>query len=393
MPWTALVTGGAGFIGSHLVDALVARGHRVRVLDSLLDQAHPRGPPAWLNRDAELVIADLRDRAALDRALDGVEIVFHQGGIVGNGQSMYDVRRYIDINSVGTATLIEALLARRDRIRRFIAASSMVVYGDGAYVCPEHGRVPRVARPEHRLRASRWEPICPSCGAEVDPVPTPEEHTLAPTSTYGISKRDQEELSLVHGRAHRLPTLALRYLNVYGSRQALSNPYTGVAAIIATRLLNGRAPTIFEDGRQRRDFCHVSDVVEANLAAAVAPEDALYQAYNIGTGRSITVLELARALAGGLGREEVPLVPCGEFREGDIRHCFADVSRAKRLLRWEAKVGLEQGLSELATWATSERPEDLTERANSELRAQGLIRPAGTAGTLATARAANDNGQ
>jgi dTDP-L-rhamnose 4-epimerase len=378
MPWTALVTGGAGFIGSHLVDMLVAGGHRVRVLDSLLDQAHPGGPPPWLHRDAELVIGDLRDRATTDRALDGVEIVFHQAGIVGNGQSMHDIRRYIDINSLGTATLIEALLARREQIRRFIVASSMVVYGDGAYNCPHHGRVSRVARPEHRLRASRWEPICTSCGTEVDPAPTPEDHPLAPTSTYGISKRDQEELSLVHGRAHGLPTIALRYLNVYGSRQALSNPYTGVAAIIATRLLNGRPPTIFEDGRQRRDFCHVSDIVQANLAAAVAPDEALYQAYNVGTGRSLTVLELARTLARGLGREEVPIAPCGEFREGDIRHCFADVSRAKRLLRWEAKVSVEEGLAELVSWAAGERPEDRTERANAELRAKGLIRRTGT---------------
>src|ERR687888_565292 len=162
MASTALVTGGAGFIGSHLVDALVAKGYRVRVLDNLLEQAHPRGSPPWLNPHAELVIGDLRDHGAVDRALAGVEIVFHQGGIVGNGQSMFDIRRYVDINSVGTATLIEALLSRADRIRRFIVASSMVVYGDGAYLCPEHGHVPRVVRPEHRLRACRWEPIRPS---------------------------------------------------------------------------------------------------------------------------------------------------------------------------------------------------------------------------------------
>ena len=378
MASTALVTGGAGFIGSHLVDALVAKGYRVRVLDNLLEQAHPRGAPPWLNPHAEFVIGDLRDHGAVDRALAGVEIVFHQGGIVGNGQSMFDIRRYMDINSVGTATLIEALLSRADRIRRFIVASSMVVYGDGAYLCPEHGQVSRVVRPEHRLRSSRWEPLCTSCGAEVAPVPTREDHTLAPTSTYGISKRDQEELSLVQGRAHGLPTIALRYLNVYGSRQALSNPYTGVAAIIAARLLNGRAPTIFEDGRQRRDFCHVSDVVEANLAAAVAPDNALYESYNIGTGQSIEVLELARMLARRLGREEVPIAPCGEFRDGDIRHCFADVSKAKRLLGWRAKVSVEQGLSELAGWAAGERPEDRTEWANAELRAKGLIRGTGT---------------
>lgn len=368
--------GGAGFIGSHLVDALVARGHRTRILDNLLEQAHPNGAPPWLNREAELIEGDLRDRAVVDRALEGIEVVFHQAGIVGNGQSMFEIRSYVDINSVGTANLIEAMLARRDQIRRVVVASSMVVYGDGAYLCPEHGRVQRVERPLARLLAANWEPVCAWCGAEVRAMPTPEDHTLAPTSTYGISKRDQEELSLVHGRANGLPTIALRYLNVYGSRQALSNPYTGVAAIIATRLLHRKPPVLFEDAQQRRDFCHVSDVVQANLAAAAAPEEALYRAYNVGTGRSVTILELSRMLAHELAREDIPLSASGEFREGDIRHCFADVSLAKRLLDWEAQIPLEKGISELASWASGQRPVDRTEEANAELRAKGLIRRA-----------------
>jgi dTDP-L-rhamnose 4-epimerase len=374
--FSALVIGGAGFIGSHLVDALVTKGHRTRILDNLLEQAHPRGPPDWLNSEAEFVEGDLRDRATVERALEGIDVIFHQGGIVGNGQSMFDIRRYIDINSVGTANLIEALLARKDQIRRVVVASSMVVYGDGAYLCPHHGRLSRVSRPLARLVAAKWEPVCLACGAEVAPLPTPEDHTLAPTSTYGISKRDQEELSLVHGRANGLPTIALRYLNVYGSRQALSNPYTGVAAIIATRLLHRKPPTLFEDGQQRRDFCHVSDVVEANLAAATAPEEALYKAYNIGTGHSVTVLELSQMLAVELAREDIPLSTSCEFREGDIRHCFADVSMAKRLLNWEARVTLRDGIAELARWASAQNPIDYTDEANSELRARGLIRRA-----------------
>jgi dTDP-L-rhamnose 4-epimerase len=374
--FNALVTGGAGFVGSHLVDALVSQGHRVRILDSLLKQAHPTGAPPWLNSEAEFIEGDLRDRDAVDRALEGIEVVFHQGGIVGNGQSMTDIRSYVDLNCVGTANLIEAMLAKKQTIRRVVVASSMVVYGDGAYLCPEHGRLRSVERPRARLVAARWEPICPECGTEVVPLPTPEEHTLCPTSTYGISKRDQEELSLVHARANGLPTIALRYLNVYGSRQALSNPYTGVAAIIATRLLHQKPPTLFEDAQQRRDFCHVSDVVAANLAAVEAPEDAWYRAYNIGTGQSVTVLQLARMLARELGREDVPLSPLGEFREGDIRHCFANVSLAKRLLNWEARVPLEEGISELASWAKGQHPSDLTEHANAELRRKGLIRRA-----------------
>jgi dTDP-L-rhamnose 4-epimerase len=367
-----LVTGGAGFIGSHLVDALLRRGDTVRVLDSLLPQAHPTGAARFLSPDAELIVGDLRDRATVDRALDGVTGVWHQGGIVGNGQSMYDIRRYVDLNALGTATLLEAMLARRAQFRRLVIASSMVVYGDGAYLCPTDGQVARVQRPLERLRRAEWEPLCGRCGREVQPTATPEDHPLHPTSTYGITKRDQEELALVLGQAYGLPTIALRYLNVYGSRQSLSNPYTGVAAIIATRLLNGRPPIIFEDGQQRRDFVHAGDVVRANLAAAEAPAPALYQAYNVGTGRSVTVLELARLIAGGLGTSP-DIVPSGEFRAGDIRHCFGDVSRAKALLGWEAERRLEDGIVELLDWAAGEKPHDWTERANAELRAMRLI--------------------
>jgi dTDP-L-rhamnose 4-epimerase len=231
----------------------------------------------------------------------------------------------------------------------------------------------RAERPEGRLAAREWEPICPSCGVEVSPVPTSEDHPLRPTSTYGISKRDQEELSLVIGRAYRLPTIALRYLNTYGSRQALSNPYTGVCAIMVTRLMNGKPPTIFEDGGQLRDLTHVSDVVRANLAAEAATEEALYLPHNVGTGRSVRVADIARALARSLSVDIEPEVT-GEFREGDIRHCFADVSRARRLLGWEARVTFEAGVDELASWATGEQPVDRTEAANAELREMRILR-------------------
>jgi dTDP-L-rhamnose 4-epimerase len=367
-----LVTGGAGFIGSHLVDSLLARGDEVRVLDNLLPQAHQTGEARFLSKEAELIVGDLRDRNAVDRALEGVATVFHVGGMVGNGQSMVQIRDYIDANSVGTATLLEAMLARRGQFRRLVVSSSMVVYGDGAYVCPAHGSV-RAERPEARLVARKWEPICPRCGDEVSPVATPEDHPLRPVSTYGISKRDQEELSLVIGRAYGLPTIALRYLNTYGSRQALSNPYTGVCAIMATRLLNGKPPTIFEDGGQLRDLTHVSDVVRANHAAEAAPAEALYLPYNVGTGRSVRVADIARALARGLGIVIEPTVT-GEFREGDIRHCFADVSQARRMLGWEARVMFDDGVGELAAWAAGEHPVDRTEAANAELREKRILR-------------------
>jgi dTDP-L-rhamnose 4-epimerase len=368
-----LVVGGAGFIGSHLVDALLARGERVRVLDNLLAQAHPTGTARWLSKEAELVVGDMRDRDVVDRVLDGVAVVFHQAGMVGNGQSMYDVRRYTDVNAVGTATVLEAMLARRAQFRRFVVASSMVVYGDGAYRCEEHGVLDHALRPRERLDARKWEPVCSRCGQEVVPVATHEDHALHPTSTYGISKLAQEQLALVLGRAHGLPTIALRYLNTYGSRQAMQNPYTGVAAIIAARLLNRRAPVIFEDGQQLRDFTHVSDVVRANLAAVDAPESALYLPFNIGTGKSVRIADVARAVATELGVDIAPTLT-GEYREGDIRHCYADVVRARALLGWSARVPFAEGVVELASWARGERPEDLTERAHAELRAKNMIR-------------------
>lgn len=372
-PTHALVTGGAGFIGSHLVDLLLREGIRVRVLDNLLAQAHPTGRARFLDREAELVVGDLRDRATVDGALEGIDTVFHLGGIVGNGQSMVEIRLYTDINVVGTATLLEAMIARRAQFRRLVVASSMVVYGDGAYACPEHG--PLRSAPERtadRLANRLFEPTCSLCGAEVDPIAIREDHPLAPTSTYGICKRDQEELALTIGRAYALPTIALRYLNTYGSRQALSNPYTGVCAIMAMRLLLDKAPTIFEDGLQLRDPTHVSDVARATLAAARATEHALYRPFNVGRGQPTSVRSMAEALASALGRSIAPAVT-GEFRRGDIRHCFGAVDSARELLGWEPRVSFADGAGELAAWAAEERPEDRTDQANTELRKLGLL--------------------
>jgi dTDP-L-rhamnose 4-epimerase len=369
-----LVTGGAGFIGSHLVDALLERGDRVRVLDHLCQEAHPGGPPR-LRSEVEFLHGDLRDERMVDRSLEGVSVVFHLGGMVGNGQSMVELRRYVDVNAVGTATLLERALERRDAIRRLVVASSMVVYGDGAYACDEHGVAPVADRPLERLQQKRWEPPCPRCGADLQPIAIGEDRPLAPNSVYGISKRDQEELCLVVGRAYGLSTVALRYLCTYGSRQALGNPYTGVAAIWATRLLNGKRPIVFEDGRQLRDFVHVSDVVRATIAAADAGPGADFQALNVGSGAACTVTELAAALGRALGIEKEPELE-GRFRVGDIRHCFADISRAKTLLGWSPRVELEDGIRELAEWAQGQRPEDRSDRANAELAERGVIRVA-----------------
>jgi dTDP-L-rhamnose 4-epimerase len=366
-----LVTGGAGFIGSHLVDALLQAGDEVRVLDNLDPLAHAHGAPAHLSLEAELVPGDLRDGGAVDRALAGVDCVFHLGGIVGNGDSMINVRRAVDANSGGTATLLEAALERRDRIRRLVAASSMVVYGEGAYRCAEHDLRSPPPRTAEQLRRRDWEPRCDSCGAELEPVATHETTPLRPASVYAITKRDQEELVLVLGRAYGLETVALRYLNVYGPRQALSNPYTGVAAIFAARLLNGRRPLVFEDGRQIRDLVHVSDVVRATRLAMEAP-NAPGNAINVATGRRVRIADLAARLAGALGVEIAPQI-MGEARAGDIRHCFADLNEARDLLGFEARRSLADGLPELAEWVAAQHVNERGDKAVSELRARGLV--------------------
>jgi len=369
---TVLVTGGAGFIGSHLVDSLLAVGERVRVLDNLDPLAHPSGePPSHLPVEAELVIGDLRDRAVVDRVLEGVDRVFHLGGVVGNGESMVHVRKAVDVNCGGTATLLEAAIERRDTVRRVVVASSMVVYGEGAYRCSEHGPSAPGLRDRGRLARREWELHCPHCGRVLEAVSTAEDTPLRPSSVYGITKRDQEELTLVLGRAYGLEAVALRYLNTYGPRQALGNPYTGVAAIFAARLLAGRRPLVFEDGEQVRDLVHVTDVVRATRAAMDAP-GAPGSAINVASGKPVRVAELARLIAAALGSDLEPEVT-GEARAGDIRHCFADVSRARELLGFSARRALDEGVPELAAWVATQAVQERGDEALADLRARGLV--------------------
>ena len=369
----ALVTGGAGFIGSHLVDALLARGEDVRILDNLDPLAHPTGrPPSHLDSRAELQVGDLRSSADVAASLEGVDRVYHLGGIVGNGESMVNVRKAIDSNPGGTATLLEEVIARREQIRRVVVASSMVVYGEGSYRCVAHGVVSPGVRPVAQLRERRWEPVCPQCGNELEPVPVTEDRPLRPVSVYGISKRDTEELALVLGEAYGFEAVALRYLNVYGPRQALGNPYTGVAAIFSARLLGGKAPRVFEDGKQIRDLVHVSDIVAATIAAMEAP-GAPGHAFNVCTGQRIQIGELAGKLSELLAPDLGPEVT-GEFRAGDIRHCFADPTLARELLGFEASVRIEDGLPELVAWVAEQT--EVTERGDEALeglRRAGLV--------------------
>ena len=367
-----LVTGGAGFIGSHLVDRLLANGDEVRVLDALDPQVHD-GVPDYLSSEAELIVGDVRDHAAVARSLEGMEAVVHLAAVVGVAQSMYELERYASVNVVGTAVVLEEVIPRREQLGKLVVASSNTIYGEGLYRCPADGRVVAPPlRPESQLAARNWEMRCPDCDAELEPLPTPESKPLNPTSVYATGKRDQEEMVLAFGRAYGVPATALRFFNAYGPRQALSNPYTGVAAIFAARLLNGRRPVIFEEGHQSRDFVHVSDITAA-IAAALDPARADGQALNIGTGRSVSVGEVAAVLAHGLGVELAPEIP-GDYRTGDIRHCFADVGQAKTSLGFSAEVTFEAGMGELVGWLAGQTAVDRVDEATAALRARGLAR-------------------
>jgi dTDP-L-rhamnose 4-epimerase len=367
-----LVTGGAGFIGSHLVDALLARGDDVRVFDNLDPQVHD-GPPDYLSPAAELVQGDVRDRDAVRGALEGVDRLVHLAAAVGVGQSMYEIERYTSINAVGAAIVLEEATKVRDRLQKVVVASSMSIYGEGAYRCPAEGRDVLVElRSDEQLESRDWEPRCPSCGVAVEPLPTPETKPLQPTSIYAINKRDHEEMFIAWGRAYRVPATALRFFNVYGPRQALSNPYTGVAAIFASRLLNGRAPVIFEDGNQSRDFIHVSDIV-AGIQLALEPGKGDGLALNLGTGKTVTVRQVGETLARELGVEVEPEIR-NEFRAGDIRHCIADIARARDELGFEPHVGFDEGMHELAGWLAGQTAEDRVADATTDLTSRGLAR-------------------
>jgi dTDP-L-rhamnose 4-epimerase len=366
-----LVTGGAGFIGSHLVRSLVAQGDEVVVLDSLEPQVHGDAPPA-APEGVDLIVGDVGDIAAADRALNGVQRVVHLAAAVGVGQSMYEIARYTALNTMATARFLERVVAARPLPERLVVASSMSIYGEGEYECPEHGAVAPSPRPEEQLLARTWELQCPNCTRVLRPVGTSEAKALNPTSIYAINKRDHEEMCLVTGAAYGIPTVGLRFFNVYGPGQALSNPYTGVAAIFASRLLNGKPPVIFEDGRQSRDFTHVSDIVRGILLS-LESDAAAGHAVNLGTGRPTTVDQVAQVLAERMGLDIEP-ERNEQYRAGDIRHCFADPTRARDLLGFEAKTDFSAGMAELAGWLQDQEADDRVDQATSELAVRGLTR-------------------
>ena len=368
---TILITGGAGFVGSHTAEALLRRGHRVRIYDSLCPQVHGAGFPACLAKEVDFVVGDVRDRERLSQAVRGADVIYHLAAAVGVGQSMYQISDYIAANTLGTANLLQAILDTRSQPEKIIVASSMSIYGEGKYFCAECGEVAPPARSSPQLKEKRWETTCPHCSRVVPPVATDERKPLQSTSIYALSKKDQEEMVLLFGRTYRVPTVALRYFNIYGTRQALSNPYTGVIAIFASRLLNGNSPVIFEDGRQMRDFVSVHDIVQANVLAMEKPS-ADGVALNIGSGEAITICDIAGELASALKRE-VPVEITEKYRAGDIRHCFADISAAAMVLHYKPKVRLADGLRELVSWLGNQEAKDHVDEAMQRLCLHGLV--------------------
>jgi len=373
----ALVTGGAGFIGSHLVDTLLARGYEVTVLDNLSPQVHgdaeldDEGWPVYLDRRARRIKGDLLDEELFATSIVGVTHLAHLAASVGVGQSMTNIVDYTRNNVMTAAVMLEVLSRKPHTIERIAVASSMSIYGEGAYGRPSGSSpvFPQL-RTHEQLAQRRWELV--EAGETLMPLPTAEDKLLQPASIYAVNKRDHEEMFLSVGRALGIPTLALRLFNAYGSRQALSNPYTGVAAIFISRLLNDQPPLIFEDGEQRRDFVHVQDVADA-FATVLDSDQRVWDAFNVGSGKPITVREMAHLLARLLHKNIAPEI-MHKYRVGDIRHCFADIGKIKRVFGFEPRRSFEAGMAELIKWvATARAPVNRSQQSLAELQKSGLV--------------------
>jgi dTDP-L-rhamnose 4-epimerase len=366
---TILITGGAGFIGRYVARACLKRGHRVRVLDSLIEQVHGEKTAAdYLDPEVEVVVGDVRDEAAVLRALKGATKVVHLAAEVGVGQSMYAVDRYVSVNDYGTAVLFQQLIDQP--VKRVVVASSMSIYGEGLYRDAEGRVVEDVLRKPRTDAADPWDPV-DARGRPLVPVPTPEWKRPTLASVYALTKYVQERLTLTLAPAYGMEGVALRLWNVYGPGQALSNPYTGVLAIFSSRLHNGQPPVIFEDGEQRRDFVHVEDVAQA-FVLALEHESAPGGVFNVGSGEHRSVNEVARLLAAAMGKTIDPEI-AGKARVGDIRHCIADISLIRDRLGYAPRRDFSEGLAELAAWVAEQQAEDHVAQARRELEARGLV--------------------
>ena len=368
MTETVLITGGAGFIGCHVATALLRSGRHVRVLDSFIEQVHPQGAPRNAVLDhVELIEGDVRDPAAVRRALRGADKLVHLAAEVGVGQSMYAIDRYVGVNDLGTAVLFQELIEQR--VQRVVVASSMSIYGEGLYETDTGLPVENAVRGTESSGA--YDPAGPD-GTRLNPLPTPETKRPNLASVYALTKYVQECLTLCVAPAYGMEAVALRLFNVYGAGQALSNPYTGVLAIFASRLLNGQRPAVFEDGKQRRDFVHVDDVARAFVLALDVPA-AKGRAFNIGSGRSVSIGDVATQFAAAMGRADLTPDITGKTRVGDIRHCFADISLARDVLGFAPRRSFDDSFAELADWVSRQEAIDRVGEARHELEARGLV--------------------
>src|SRR5947207_6205770 len=364
----ALVTGAAGLIGSHVLDLLVREGWQVRALDNLEPQTHRRGKPAWINSNAEFVQGDIRNRDAITTAADGIDVRFHQAAY---GGYMPEIAKYVHVNSLGTAQMLEIIRAKNLPIKKIVVASSQAVYSEGAGECPKHGLVFPSVRPIEQLRRGGWEVHCPICGAITKSVPTPENAPVGGETVYGLTKVDQERLVLLWGKQVGVPTVALRYSCTYGPRQSIFNPYTGVIAIFCTRLLNNLPPVLYEDGKQTRDFSFVEDIARANLLAAETDVlDGL--PVNVCSGKGVTVCEIAQRVSDALGIKIEPKIN-GEFRPGEMRHLISGTDRI-RAAGYAPQVDLAEGLGRYLNWIRGQADvRDYFSQAAEILRDQGIV--------------------
>jgi len=364
-----LVTGGAGLIGSHCVDAFRARGYQIRILDNLEKPAHLLGRPDWIPADAEFIEGDMRSADDLARALDGVDCVCHQAAF---GGFVPEISKYIHVNACGTATMLELIVRNRVAVKKVVMASSQAIYGEGRYLCADHGVQYPSIRPIEQLERADWEAKCPECGADLEPLPNDEQGTIDSTTPYAVSKYAQERLLLGWGKTYGIPVTALRYSVTFGPRQSITNAYTGVVSIFSTRILNGLPVVIYEDGQQMRDFVYVGDVAEANVHCMESPATD-GEAYNVGSARATRVLELLDVLADAYGREVEPLLR-GEFRPGEVRHLFADVSKL-RATGWEPTTSVAEGVARYVEWiATQGDVRDYFTEAEQRMKAMGGVR-------------------
>ncbi len=365
-----LVTGGAGFIGSFLVDELISKKYNVRILDNLEDQVHHGKKPDYLNKSAEFIKGDVKDYKTIKRALKNIDVVYHLAASVGVAQSNYEIKKFVDTNSGGIANLLDILINNKHQVKKIIINSSMTGLGEGNYLCKKCGIIRPPFREEEQLNKNLWELYCPNCHRKIVPIPTDEKALEFPNSIYALTKKNQQDMLLLIAKMYGIPAVALRCFNVYGPRQSLSNPYTGVTAIFISRLKNNQPAFVYEDGMQTRDFVSVHDVVKALIKAMKSPK-ANYNFINIGSGHPLPIKGIAEILAKLLEKPGLVKVS-GDFRKNDIRHCYADIKKAKKLLNWKPEITLEQGFKELIKWSETQKAVDKFNSSVKKLKTKKL---------------------